>query len=46
MLVEFDKSFSKAVGKINNLQVLKRVEKAIINCETALDISEIKSLKK
>ena len=46
MNVTFDKSFSKALDKINNKQLLQKIEKVIVQCENASIISEITNLKK
>jgi mRNA interferase RelE/StbE len=46
MQVSFDRSFSKALGKIKDKTVLNRIEKAILNCEHASTLKEIKNLKK
>lgn len=46
MKVEFDKSFLKSLNKIKDVNTLKRIEKVIIECETASQTSEINNLKK
>jgi mRNA interferase RelE/StbE len=46
MNVEFDKSFLKSLGKTKDRNILKKIESAIINCESANSLNEIKNLKK
>lgn len=46
MEVTFDKSFSKSLNKVNDKIVLKRIEKAILQCETASELHQISNLKK
>jgi mRNA interferase RelE/StbE len=46
MQVLFDRSFSRALGKIKNPKVLEDIENVILECEEASSITKIKSLKK
>ena len=46
MQVLFDRSFSRALGKIKNPKILEDIENAILECEKASSITKIKSLKK
>ena len=46
MKVEFDKSFLKSLGKIQDSKILRKVEKVIIDCESSSKISEIQNIKK
>lgn len=46
MEVNFDKSFLKSLEKINDKAVFKKIEKAIIHCESANTLLEIPNLKK
>ncbi len=46
MEVTFDKSFSKSLDKINDKTVLKRIEKVILQCEKASELTQISNLKK
>ena len=46
MEVTFDKSFSKSLDKINDKIVLKRIEKMILQCEKASELTQISNLKK
>ena len=41
----FDRSFSKALGKIKDKKILERIEVTIINCEKADNLNSIKNLK-
>jgi hypothetical protein len=42
MIVSFDKSFNKALSKINDSILLNRIEKVILQCEKESDIQYIK----
>lgn len=46
MQVIFDRSFSKALGKIKDNKILERIEATILNCEEASNLNYIKNLKK
>jgi mRNA interferase RelE/StbE len=46
MKIQFDKSFLKSLGKINDSKILKKVEKIILTCESSGKVSEIQNLKK
>ena len=46
MIVEFDKSFSKSLNKINDHTILQKIEKIILELEKADSLNEIKSIKK
>lgn len=46
MKVEFDKSFLKSIDKIKDAKILQRIEKVILECESATRISEISNVKK
>ncbi len=46
MNVEFDKSFLKSLGKAKDKNILRKIEDAIINCESVNSLDEIKNLKK
>ncbi len=46
MIVRFDKSFSKALDKIKDKSVLKRIENSISRAEKAKSIDELVSVKK
>ncbi len=46
MKITFDKSFSKSLDKINDKIVLKRIEKVILQCEKASELTQISNLKK
>ncbi len=46
MKVEFDKSFLKSLNKIKDVKILHRIEKVIVECESAPQISEINNVKK
>lgn len=46
MIISFDKSFDKALSKINDSILLNRIEKVILQCEKASDIQYITNLKK
>lgn len=46
MKVEFDKSFQKSLLRIKDSRILNRVEKIILECESASGLLEIKNLRK
>lgn len=46
MKVEFDKSFLKSLDKIKDPKILKKIEKIILSCETASQLTEIQGIKK
>jgi mRNA interferase RelE/StbE len=46
MNVEFDKSFLKSLKRINDKNILSRIEKAIISLENAPTLENISGLKK
>ena len=46
MNVEFDKSFLKDIKKIQDNKIRKHVERVIITCKSAQQLSEIINLKK
>ena len=46
MIVAFDKSFSKSLDKLKDAQILPKIEKIIIECETASALSAISNVKK
>ncbi len=46
MNVEFDKSFEKWLSVINNKTVLKKVEKLILDLESAQSLDQIPKVKK
>ena len=46
MNIEFDKSFEKSLGRINNPIVLIRLEGIIIQIETAKSLSKLSNIKK
>lgn len=46
MNVEFDKGFSRQIGKINNKIVLRDVEKVILSLEATKSLDEIPHLEK
>jgi mRNA interferase RelE/StbE len=46
MNIEFDKSFSRCLDKINDSELLSRIESIIIEYENAESIVEIKNTKK
>lgn len=46
MVVLFDRSFSKSLGKIRDKKILQAIENAILECEEARNLKSIKSLKK
>jgi mRNA interferase RelE/StbE len=46
MIVEFDKSFSKSLDKIRDLELNSRIESTLIEYENAELISDIKNTKK
>jgi mRNA interferase RelE/StbE len=46
MTVEFDKSFERWLSKINNKAVFGRIEKAILQMESAESIDQIRNVKK
>jgi mRNA interferase RelE/StbE len=46
MKVEFDKSFEKWLSKISDKTLLMKIEKAILQIESAQTLEEISNLKK
>ncbi|MCY1722562.1 type II toxin-antitoxin system RelE/ParE family toxin [Prolixibacteraceae bacterium Z1-6] len=46
MNVEFDKSFLKSLDKIKDGKVLLKIEKIILSCEKASQLTEISGTKK
>lgn len=46
MKVEFDKSFEKSLGRINDQRLLERVEGAILKAEEASSLEELSNVKK
>jgi mRNA interferase RelE/StbE len=46
MKVEFDKSFERSLGKINDRLILKRIEKTILVVENSENLSSIPNIKK
>lgn len=46
MIVEFDKSFAKSLGKIKDVILLSKIENVITEFEKVDSISEIRSVKK
>jgi mRNA interferase RelE/StbE len=46
MNVEFDRSFEKALQKLNNHSVLRKIKSIIIQLETASSLNQIKNIKK
>lgn len=46
MNIEFDKSFLKDIRKINDKKVRKNVERVILACKSAQQLSEITNIKK
>lgn len=46
MIVEFDKSFSKSIGKIKDNSVLKRTESFILILEAAERLDDVRGVKK
>lgn len=46
MILEFDKSFSKSIDRINDSKVADKIEQLIVNIENVKAISEIKGVKK
>jgi mRNA interferase RelE/StbE len=46
MIVDFDKSFGKSLGKIKDQSVLKRIESVIIKLESAERIEDLSNIKK
>jgi hypothetical protein len=45
MIVDFDKSFGKSLGKIKDQSVLKRIESVIIKLESAERIEDLSNTK-
>ncbi len=46
MIVRFEKSFGKALDKVNDKAILKRIENSILKAELAQSIEELASIKK
>jgi len=46
MIVEFDKSFEKSIGKIRDKLLLNRIEKTILKLERSDEIEDIPGAKK
>ena len=46
MIVEFDKSFGRSLDKINDKSLLARLQKTILEMERAMNLSEVKNVKK
>ena len=46
MQVLFDRSFSKALGKIKDKKILEGIENAILECEAAGSLESVKGIKK
>lgn len=46
MIVEFDRSFSKSLDRVNDSKILKRVIRIIIELEKALSLKEVRNCKK
>ncbi|OOG75322.1 type II toxin-antitoxin system RelE/ParE family toxin [Algoriphagus sp. A40] len=46
MIVDFDKSFAKSLGKIKDQSVLKRIESVILKLESAERIEDLSNIKK
>jgi mRNA interferase RelE/StbE len=46
MIVEFDKSFFKSLTKIDDRQILKRIEQKIIEFENADNLNNLSNIKK
>jgi len=46
MKVEFDKSFLKSLDKINDTNLLRKIESIILSCENASQLSDIPNIKK
>ena len=46
MIVEFDRSFGKSLGKLNDRTLFTKIETLILTLESADSISEISGIKK
>ncbi len=46
MEVIFDRSFSKSLNKLNDKEILTKIEEIIINVEAATSINDIANIKK
>jgi len=46
MIVEFDKSFEKSLDKVKDYTLLPKIEKIILNLESANAITDISGVKK
>ncbi|MBI1191624.1 MAG: type II toxin-antitoxin system RelE/ParE family toxin [Bacteroidetes bacterium] len=46
MIVRFDKSFGKAIDKVKDKAVLKRIENSILKVEMVQSIEELTSVRK
>ena len=46
MIVEFDKSFSKSIDKIDNKEILRKIEAIILKLEKASSLKYIDNIKK
>jgi mRNA interferase RelE/StbE len=46
MIVEFDKSFSKCLGKVGDKSILKKTESFIFKLETCARLEDISGIKK
>jgi hypothetical protein len=46
MIVNFDKSFSKSIDKLQNKAIADRVIRFIEDCENVTALSELKNVKK
>lgn len=46
MILEFDKSFNKSLGKVKDPTIFTKIEKLILELESANSISEVSGVKK
>ena len=46
MIIEFDKSFEKSIGKIKNKSLFPRIEKIIIEFENATEAQKVRIPKR
>ncbi len=46
MNVEFDKSFLKSIGRLDNRKILNKADSIILLCKSAQNLSDIQNLKK
>ncbi len=46
MIVRFDKAFGKAIDKVKDKSILKRIESSILKVEMAESLEELRGVKK